>query len=332
MLLLIISAFVVIFLIFISGFFSASEMAFISINRAVVKEKAEQADSRAIILDRLLQHPENVVSAIVIGNNLVNILASIISGAVAAVYFGNLGVGVVTVLMIFIVIVFSESAPKSFGMKNMRFALFVARPLSLITKVFHPLVVMLTAISNGLIRLTGGKVRSRSFVTEDEIMAMMRLGEAEGTIARDEREMVKDVFEFDETRAYEIYTPKENVVFIQENDTIAQLIEKSIQTGFSRFPVCGKDLDDIIGMVHVKDSLNHSDKNMPVKAIMRPILKINSSMKVDDVLRIMKRKKTHLALLQTPEGKTRGLVSLEDLIEEIFGEITDEHDRDASPT
>jgi putative hemolysin len=332
MLWIIIGILVVICLVLFSAFFSSAEMSFISINRAVVKEKARDGEKHAIILDRLLQNPENVISAIVIGNNLVNILASIIAGTVATMIFGNIGIGIAAVVMMLLIIIFGESTPKSFGIRNMRFALRVARPLAFVTKILHPLVLLLTSISNVLIRLVGGKVRSRSIITESEIMAMMRLGEAEGTIERDEREMVKGVFKFDETHASEVYTPKEKVVFIQENDTIAYLIEKSIQTGFSRFPVWRNNLDDIIGMVHVKDSLAVTEKNVSVKTIMRPILKIDSSMKVDDVLRIMKAQKTHLALLQTTDGKTKGLVSLEDLIEEIFGEIADEHDTIFAPT
>lgn len=323
---------IILILIFISAFFSSAEMAFISINRAVVKEKSREGDEHAIILDRLLNNPENVISAIVIGNNLVNILASIIAGTIATQIFGNIGIGIATIVMMLLVIIFSESTPKSFGIHNMRFALRVARPLAILTKIFHPVVFLLTSISNGLIRLIGGKVRSRSIISEREIMAMMRFGEAEGTIARDEREMVKEVFKFDETHAYEVYTPNEKVVFLHENDTIEDLIQKSIQTGFSRFPVYRNNLDDIIGMVHVKDTLILTEKNMPVTSIIRPILKIDSSMKVDDVLRIMKVKKTHLALLKTAEGKTKGLVSMEDLIEEIFGEITDEHDIGAAST
>jgi len=321
---------VVIALICISAFFSSSEMAFVSINRALVKDKVREGDRRAKILDKLLQNPGKIISAVVIGNNLVNILASIIAGAIATMFFGNIGIGLATVMMVFVVIVFSEVAPKSFAIYNMRFALRVARPLAFITWLFHPLVVLVTGISNGLVKIAGGKTRKRSAITEKEIMAMMRLGEAEGTIERDEREMVKEVFEFDETRASEIYTSKEEVVFIHETDTIANLIQKSIETGFSRFPVYRNDLDDIVGMVHVKDSLILSDKSNPVKLIMRPILKIDSSMKADDVLRTMKLNKTHLALLQTSDGKTRGLISMEDLIEEIFGEIADEHDNDIS--
>jgi putative hemolysin len=329
---IIISIVVIISLILLSAFFSGAEMAFISVNRAIVKEKAREGEKHAIILDRLLQKPENVVSAIVIGNNLVNILASIIAGTIATVFFGNIGIGIATVVMMLLIIIFGESTPKSFGIRNMRFALRVARPLAIVTKIFHPVVLLLTSISNALIRLVGGKSRSRSIITEREIMAMMRLGEAEGTIERDEREMVRGVFKFDETRASEVYTPNENVVFLKENDTIADLIQRSIQTGYSRFPVYRNNLDDITGMIHVKDTLAVTDKNVSVKSIIRPILKIDSSMKVDDVLRMMKAQKTHLALLQTIDGKTKGLVSMEDLIEEIFGEIADEHDTGAAPT
>jgi putative hemolysin len=326
MLWIILSIIVIICLVCISAFFSSAEMAFVSINRAVVRDKAREGDKHAQILDRLLQKPNNVISAIVIGNNLANIFASILAGAVTTIIFGNIGIGIATVVMMFVVIIFCEITPKNFGLHNIRLSLRFARPLALITWMFHPLVVLVASISNGLIQIAGGKKRGRSLVTEKEIMAMMRLGEAEGTIERDEREMVNEVFEFDETRAYEIYTTKDKVVFIHENDTLANLIQKSISTGFSRFPVYRNDLDDIIGMVHVKDTLNKADKNMQVKSIMRPMLKIDSNMKADDILRIMKSKKTHLALLQTADGKTKGLLSMEDLIEEIFGEIADEHD------
>jgi len=326
MLWIILGIVVVVFLIGVSAFFSSAEMAFVSVNRAVIADKARDGDKRAKSLETLLQHPDNVISAIVIGNNLVNIFAAIVAGAVATALFGNLGIGIATVVMMFLVIIFSESAPKAFGMYNEKLALRIARPLKVITKMFHPLVVFVTSISNVLIRVVGGKKKRKAVVTENEIMAMMRLGEAEGTIETDEREMVNEVFEFDETRAYEVYIPKKQVAFIHENETVRDLIKKSIKTGFSRFPVYRKNRDDVVGMVHVKDTLIVKDETMPVKNIMRKILKVDSGMKVDDVLREMKRRKTHLALLQTREGKTKGLISMEDLIEEVFGEIADEHD------
>jgi len=315
----------IILLIIISAFFSSSEMAFVSINRAIVIDKARKGDKKARILEKLLENPDNVISAIVIGNNIVNILASILAGVLATSIFGSIGIGIATVVMMLLILIFSEATPKAFGIKNERLALKIARPLYFITRLLHPLVVLLNYISKGLISLIGGKEPDNG-VTEHEIMAMMRLGEAEGTIEKDEREMVNDVFEFDETRAYEIFTPIEKVEFIHVNDTIDTLIKKSINTGFSRFPAYRKNLDDIVGMVHVKDSLIIKDNSMKVKKIMRKILKIDSSMKADDVLREMKRNKTHLALLKDNKGKTLGLISMEDLIEEIFGEISDEHD------
>lgn len=323
---IVISIIVIICLVCISAFFSGAEMAFVSINRAVVKDKVHEGDKRALVLDRLLQKPDMVISAIVIGNNLVNIFASILAGTVATVVFGNVGIGIATVLMMFVVIIFGESTPKSFAFQNMGFLLRAVRLLAFITWLFHPFVVLVAKISDGLIVIAGGRKHGRSRVTEKEIMAMMRLGEAEGTIERDEREMVKGVFKFDETRVSEIYTVKEKVVFIHEDTSLSDLIQTSTSTGFSRFPVFRADFDDIVGMVHVKDTLKIHDKSVPVKSIMRPMLKIDSNMKADDVLRVMKLKKTHLALLQTPEGKTKGLVSMEDVIEEIFGEIADEHD------
>lgn len=323
---IIISILVIAFLILISAFFSSSEMAFISISRAMVADKARKGDKKAKILEKLLKKPENVISAIVIGNNLVNVFASILAGSVVTRIFGNIGIGIATVIMFFLVIVFCESAPKALGIKNEKFALKVARPILVVTKLFHPLVVLLNRISKGLISLVGGNNYKDIAVTEQKIMAMMRLGEEEGTIEKDEREMVNEVFEFDETVADEVDMPKHKIAYIHKNDTIEKLIEKSIKTGFSRFPVYDKNYDDVIGMVHVKDTLILKDKSITVSKIMRQILKIDAIMKADDVLRKMKKNKTHLALLQDENGKTIGLVSMEDLIEEIFGEITDEHD------
>jgi CBS domain containing-hemolysin-like protein len=323
---IIIGAFIIFLLILISAFFSSAEMALVSINRAVVIDKARKGDQRAKTLEKLLKNPDNVISAIVIGNNIVNIFASIVAGAIATAVFGNIGIGIATVIMMLLILIFSEATPKALGIKNERLALQVAKPISVITQLFHPMVVLLTHISNGLLSIAGGRIKKNTVVTEDEIMAMMRLGEEEGTIETDEREMVNEVFEFDETHAYEVYVPKGNIEFIQEKDTVEMLIKKSIKTGFSRFPVYRKNRDDVVGMVHIKDTLPIKNQSTKVKAIMRNILKVEPSMKVDDVLKEMKKNKTHLALLQDNNGKTLGLVSIEDLIEEIFGEIADEHD------
>jgi putative hemolysin len=317
MLFIIIGIITIAIFVIVSGIFSSSEMAFISVNRALISDRAREGNRRAQLLEKLLKNPTDVISAIVICNNLVNIFASILAGAIITNVFGDIGIGIATALMFFILLIFGEAAPKAFGLHNEKLALRITKLLAVITKVFHPLVRALTSISNGLIHVFGGKQKRNIVITEKEILAMMRLGEAEGTIQRDEREMVKEVFEFDETPAYKVYTPREKIVAIQEDESLQALIKKSTETGLSRFPVYRRDIDDIIGMAHVKDTLPR-----------RNILMIqNPNMKVDDILRDMRRQKTHLALVQNSDGKTIGLLSMEDLIEEIFGEILDEYDR-----
>jgi len=318
---------VMIFLIGISAFFSGAEMAFVSVSRATIRERGKKGDGRAKILDRLLKNPENTVSAIVVGNNLVNIFASVIAGSIATEVFGNIGIGIATAVMTLLVVIFGEVTPKSFGMKNEKMALKIARPLYAITKIFYPVAVFLTILSNVIIRMLGGETRKKTAVTEGEIRAMLELGEEDGTIKMDEKEMVNEILDFDDTKVWAVKVPREEIEFLNENDSIGTLIKKSLETGFSRFPVYRENIDDIVGMVHVKDTLAVEDRDMAISNILREILKIRAGMKADDVLREMQRRKTHIAILQGEDGSTLGLVTLEDLIEEVFGEISDEHDK-----
>ena len=180
----------IIFLIILSAFFSSSELAIISINRAVIREKARKGDRRAQLLDKLLQNPDTVVSAIVIGNNLVNVLASILAGAISTQVFGSIGLGIATAVMTLLLLVFGEITPKSVGIRNEKFALRVARPVYVITRLFGPFSIGLSSLSRFLAKNVFGKKEINPPVTEEEIMAMMRLGEEEGTIKKDERELV----------------------------------------------------------------------------------------------------------------------------------------------
>lgn len=318
---------VIAILILVSAFFSSAEMAFVSVNKALIIDKARNNDKHAMILEKLLKNPDHTVSAIVVGNNLVNIFASTLAGAIATITLGDIGVGVATLVMFFLVIVFSEATPKAFGIKNQTLALRIARPISFITKLFYPIVVLLNKTSRGIIRLFGAEQNTNHKVTEEEILAMVKLGEEDGAIESDESELVSEALEFDDTIADEVDNPTPEIEFIHQDAPISQLIKKSIKTGFSRFPVYRKNYDDVIGMVHIKDTLIIDDLSLPVTHILRKILKIQKDMKADDVLLEMKKQKTHLAILQDDAGKTIGLVSMEDLIEELFGDISDEHDR-----
>ena len=314
----------IIILIFLSAFFASAEMAFVSVDRVRVREEVLKGNKNAKLLEELLEKGDEVISAIVVGNNLVNITASILAGALATHIFGNAGVGVATAIMTLVIIIFGEATPKAYGRDNYKFAIKVAKYLAFIRNVFYPLASAFTAISEAIIKFVG-KEKRKEVVTEKEIKVMLDLGVEQGTIEKDEKELVEEVFDFDETKAIEVYVPKEEMVCLHENDKVKDLIKKAVETGYSRFPVYRENLDDIVGMVHVKDALM-KDENTPIKEIMRDILKITPAMKIDDVLREMQKRKVHMAILQSKDGKTLGIVTLEDLIEEIFGEIRDEHD------
>ncbi len=316
----------IIILIILSAFFASAEMAFVSADIIKIRGKAMKGNKNAIILEKLLEKPDEVVSAIVVGNNLVNITASIIAGAIATYFFGSMGVGIATAIMTLLIIIFGESTPKAFGINNEEFAIKIAKYLLAIWKIFYPIARIFSKISNSIIKLIGKKSLNKKTITEDEIKVMLDLGVEHGTIEKDEKELVEEVFDFNETKAIEVFVPREEVVYLKENDKIKDLIKKSVETGYSRFPICRGDIDDVVGMVHVKDALMKNE-DMAVKEIMREIIKIPPGMKIDDVLREMQKRKVHMAVLQSKDGKTIGVVTLEDLIEEIFGEIKDEHDK-----
>lgn len=316
---------IIFLLISLSSFFAAAEMAFVSVNRIKVKRKSKSGEKSAIILEELLQKPGDVVSAIVICNNLVNITASILAGAVAAFLFGNIGIGITTAIMTIIVVVFGEATPKAYGIHNEKFAFKVAKYLKFFTIIFSPASRGLSAISNVFLRILGKEVSKRALVTEDEIKIMLDIGVQDGTIKKDEKQMVNEIFDFDNTETKEVFIPLNKVFFIDENGSLRKLKKRAVETGHSRFPVYKKDKYDIVGIVHVKDALL-KDENLKVKDIMKNVFFVKQQMKADDVLRKMQKKKAHMAIVKSRGGKIIGIVTLEDLIEEVFGEIIDEHD------
>ena len=182
----------------------------------------------------------------------------------------------------------------------------------------------MSVVSNSFIILLRKEKKDKVVVSEAEIKTMLKIGVKEGSIKKDEKQMVEEIFDFDETKAIEIYTPYDKIIGLNENETIHDLKKLVVKTGHSRFPVFD-DRNEIIGVVHLKDGLL-KDKNLPVSSIMKSVLKISPNMKVDNVLRKMQKKKVHMAVLETKKVKNLGLVTMEDLIEEIFGDIKDEHD------
>lgn len=317
-----------IILLILSAFFSGAEIALISLSRVTIKRRVEEGEEAARIVERLLESPDRLLATILVGNNVVNVCASIIAGTLAVQLFGSFGVGIAVFTMTLIILIFCEIIPKAFSIKNEKVAFKVARYICALVKVLAPIVSVLTALSSLVIRALGKERKhQRTFITEDEIKTLLRIGEEEGTIEEDERKMIAEVFEFDETRTKEVMVPRDSMVCVKENQRLGDIVSLINQTGFSRFPVYRRDLDNIIGMVHAKDVLRYQGKNIRARKIMRPILKVSYKQNIDELLRKMQREKTHLAIVMSDDDKTIGLVSLEDLVEELVGEIVDEHDK-----
>ncbi|MBN1762901.1 MAG: HlyC/CorC family transporter [Methanomicrobia archaeon] len=316
---------IIVLLIVLSSFFAAAEMAFVTVDKLKVREESLKGHKAAIVLERLLKEPDEVVSAIVIGNNLANITASILAGALATSLAGNIGVGIATAVMTLLIVVFGEAIPKAYGIHNDAFAFLVARPLYAIRGVFFPLVKAFSAVSDVFLRLLGKEQRVKTLVTDEQVKQLIAVGVHEGTIQVDEQQLIEEIFDFDETKVAEVYVPLEKVVSVPETVCIEELLKLSADTGYSRFPVYRGNKEEIVGIAYVKDAFLR-EVQTPVHEIMRRIITIPPKMKANDVLRAMQRNKVHMAVLQSPEGKILGIVTLEDLIEEIFGEIRDEHD------
>ena len=314
-------------LLALSSFFSAAEMAFVSVDRIKIRREAIKNNRKAILLEKLLEKPEEVINSITICNNLLNVTASVIAGVISANFFKSIGIGLVTAMMTFFVIIFGEALPKAFGVNNYKFAIRIARPLYFIRKIFYPPAKALYSFSKIILK-TFKKENEKSMVDEEEIKILLDIGVRNGTIESEEKKLIEEIFDFNDTMVKEICIPPEKIVSVSGNETVESFLKRFLKTGYSRFPVYGENKDDIIGMVHVKDAIYaySVDKNIKIKQIAREIIKVPPSMNADEILREMQKRKTHMAIVKSSDGKVIGLITLEDLIEEIFGDIKDEHD------
>jgi CBS domain containing-hemolysin-like protein len=318
-------------LIVLSAFFSGSETALISVNKVRIRHLADTGNKNAAILIKLLDSPEQFLTAILIGNNIVNITASVLAADAALRAFGSSGIAIATGVMTLFILVFSEVFPKTLASRHSEsISLLVAKPIRTVIYILNPVIWVLTEFINFLIVLLGGKERVRHpFVTEEKIKMMLRVGEKEGTIEKHEREIIHNVFEFSDSKAIDVMTPKEKMVCIEESktmDTALALINKS---GHSRIPVYKQTFDDVVGMIYAKDFLKFRDYELSkIKAhkILRPILIVKAERKISPLLKELQQKKINISVVVDDNKKVIGLISIEDILEELVGEIFDEYD------
>ncbi len=318
-------------LIALSGFFSASEAALMAMSRSRLKQMIAQKRPEAAKIQKLMSRPNVAISTIVVGNNMVNISASAIATGLAIQAFGNIGIGIATGAMTLIVLIFGEIVPKTYAIKNPeKVSRKTAGLLLALNHILYPIVRILTPVTNGILKALGTDVSKKPpKVTEEEIKALIGISEEEGVIEKSERELIYKVFEFGDTEAREIMTPRMDIICESENKTISQAIDNIINSGMSRIPIYKKTRDKIQGIVYTKDLLKYIKEkktNTKLKILVKPVLFVPETKKVDKLFKEMQEKKIHMAIVVDEYGGTAGLVTLEDMLEELVGDIYDEHD------
>jgi gliding motility-associated protein GldE len=318
-------------LFLLSAFFSGSETAYLAVSRAKIRKLAKDGDPRAQVLLHLIEHPNRVIVTILVGNNLVNITAASLATSLAIEAFGSKGIGIATGVVTLIVLIFGEITPKSYSATNAeKVALFVARPIYLLMKLLAPLVLLLSKFAKLLVKSFGGEVKLGPFITEEELKMLVEVGEEVGAIEKEEKEMISGIFEFGDTDVKEIMVPRIDMKCIEAGESIETARKLILETGHSRIPVYEGSIDNIIGILYAKDLLKYLNskgaKPKSLREIIRPAYFVPETKKLDDLLREFQQNRVQIAIVVDEYGGTAGMVTLEDILEEIVGEIKDEYD------
>jgi len=322
---MIIELLILVLLLVLSAFFSASEVAFVSLSDAKVETMVKKKLPRAIEIQKLKQNPRRLLVTILIGNNIVNIGAASLATVVTASVFASGAIGIATGVMTLLVLVFGEIVPKAYATNhNKRFAIFSAPILRLLQWLLFPFVVIFEWVTT----LVAGK-HTPEQVSEEELKAMAKTGAKQGNIEKDERVMLEKLFQFNDITAEDIMTPRVQTVFIADDMSVEKAAEYLQSNAHTRFPVIKEHSDNVVGFVHSRDVLlayieEKEEKN--ITDIIHPILRVPKQMPIDDLLREFQKAQVHIAVVMDEYGGTLGVVTLEDVIEELVGEISDEHD------
>lgn len=321
-----------------SAFFSGSETAMFSLNPIRLRhQEKERKSAHASTVLRLLDHPSNLLVTILIGNQVVNIFSSSTAAAICLQVFGErIGPIVATVGMTLLLLTFGEVTPKTFAVQNpLKYAFFVCRPLLWFSKLIWPLRVVLTAIADGLLRLSGGARKSHErLLTGQEFRTLLDVSQREGVVEASEMEIIDNLFDFSEMTVKEIMVPRTDMFCFSAQDSFDDILAQCRTELYARVPVYEGTIDTICGIVYVKDLLpfiQQRDETFNLRKVLRAAYFIPESKKVPDLLRDFQEKKTHIAIVVDEYGGTSGLVCLEDVLEEIVGDISDEFDTDDVP-
>ena len=315
----------------LSAFFSSSETAFISLERFRVRHMVETKVKGAERVSKMLERPDRFLSTILLGNNLVNTAAVALATILAVSTWGQeVGVIIATFGMAIILLIFAETMPKTFANRHAeRVSLLFVRPIEVLAWLFSPVVVVLSWLASRLTKLVGGTPVPRSIVSDEEIRTMITVGHKEGTVEEAEADMLHAVFDFGDSPVSEVLVPRPEVVGIEKGETLAEFLETYSESPISRFPVYEENMDNVVGILSIKDVLmalakGSITKEAPIDELIRPAYFTPETKRISELFTEMRDANYRMAIVVDEYGGTAGIVSLSRLMEEIVGPVGDE--------
>lgn len=313
-------------LVILSAYFSATETAFTSVNRIRIKNKAASGNRKAKLVMSLTDDFDQLLSTILVGNNLVNIAMTATATVMFVDLCGEYGAPIATIVITIIVLIFGEISPKSIAKEiPEKFSMASApiiRSLMVVLKPFTWFFGLFRMLINRLLTVDDEKS-----ITEDELITMIEEAETEGTFDNEQSELITNAIEFYELEAGDTFTPRVDIEAVEENASKSEIAARFFETGFSRLPVYQENLDHIIGVLNQKDFHNYlANSKRKVSEFIKPVVFVSGSLKISLLLKKMQKIKTHIAVVIDEYGGTEGIITMEDIIEELVGEIYDEHD------
>jgi CBS domain containing-hemolysin-like protein len=315
--------------IILSAFFSSSEVALISITRAKARTLVNEGRPGSKAVAVLKESPEHLLITILIGNNIVNVAAAALATAIAIQFFGDLGVGIATGFVVIVLLIFGEIGPKIYAARaSDSFALTVAPVILFLSRIFTPVIWLVERVSP---KFGIGKETTEPAVTEEEIKEWIDVGKEDGTLEQGEQDMLYSVLEFADTTAREIMTPRVDVIAMEDTVSFEEAIRIFNETGFSRIPVYHDQIDNITGILNVKDvfsAMVSHRKDSTIKEVMYDPMFVPETKKIDDLLKELQVHRVQMAIVIDEYSSFVGIVTVEDILEEIVGDIMDEYDKE----
>lgn len=317
-------------LLFGSAFFSASETALMSLSKIRLRHLEDAGVKNAELVNKLLEHPNRLLGAILVGNNLVNIGASALATSIIMKLTGASGVLWATLTMTVLILIFGEITPKSLAaLHSEKWALFLGPFLKLVVIILTPVTRIVTFITDGLIRLTGNDPKeARPFITAEELRTILTVSQEEGVLEGDESKMISNVFDFGDSQAKDAMTTRTDMIVVDEKTSFDDVVELFRAEQYSRIPVYQDTIDDIIGVLYIKDMILNqvTRENFNILELMREPYFTYEFKKTKELFEDMRDKRIPIAIVLDEYGGTSGIVTMEDLVEEIVGDISDEYD------